>query len=133
MPRYNKERHDYGTAKEKLLQTKLQKVLGEELTATADRYCIFDWESCSSLVELKSRRPPYTAEQFSEWLLPSCKADYPTNKRKVFFYYWESGNKLYRLDYDADLFKTFKRGCPRYSEQEHLFVPAAVWREVKVE
>ena len=133
MPRYNKERHDYGTEKERTLKTVLETLVGEPLTGTKNLYSLFDWESPSYCVELKSRTAKYSPEQFEKWLLPSCKADFQTEKQKVFFYYWEKGHRLFRLDYHPDAFNTYQRGEPWGSEQEHLFIPSSEWREVKIE
>lgn len=133
MPRYNKTRHEYGTNKEKELKPFLEKIVGEEFRDAEKLYSIFDWETDSFLVELKSRTPQYSHDQFSEWLLPSCKADFQTTKQKIFFYYYEKSHKLYRLDYNPALFKTFKRGVPYGSAQEHLFCPASAWTEQKID
>lgn len=103
--------------------------MGEELKETPTLYSIFDWESENYLIELKSRTGQYTAESFDTWLLPCCKADFATDKKKVFFYFWSNGHKLYRLDYDSEKFATYQRGKPWGSDQEHLFIPKSEWSE----
>ena len=123
-------RHNFGLQKEKELKERIQSLVGETLNDSEKRFALFDWTTDNYLVELKSRRAQYSHEDFDEWVLPCCKADLPSEKKKVFFYYWEQGNRLFRLDYNPESFATFKRARPFWTSQEHYFVPADQFVEI---
>lgn len=125
-------RRTYGLEIERLLESTLEEIVGEPLTATTKRFSLFDWESDSYCVELKSRTSQYSPEQFETWLLPACKADLQTHKHKVFFMYWSKTGELYRLDYDPEKFSSYKREAPFFSSQVHYFVPAAHWIKLEI-
>ena len=126
--RYNKKRHDYGTKWEQKLQPLLEAFVGEPLTKTRHLYDIMDFVSKSYFVELKCRSKKYHPADFQTWLLPSCKgkeaAKHP-DKITIFFYYWETTDELYLIEYNDPLFQTFHREVPSWhlEKQEHYYVP----------
>lgn len=127
--RYNKQRHDFGTQQEERLKSLLEAFCGEPLTKTRHLYDIMDFESESFWIELKSRTKKYHPDDFSTWLLPSCKGDEASknkNKKTLFFYYWQVTDDLYVLEYDEVLFTTFVRQIPSWhkEQQEHFYIPA---------
>jgi len=127
----------YGENAEITLKSRLEAILGETLVKTPTKYDKFDWESESYFVELKSRRKPYTPASFPTWYLPVCKGLRASEETKkvVFFYYFDSVDELYRLDYCEELFDTFVREVPwgHRDKQVHYCIPAYRFQKIEPE
>ena len=137
-------RHVFGWKCEKILQPFLEQHLGQTLSKTSNRFNSIDYRGNDCIAELKSRPTldergeRQDSKKYQTWLLPSCKVIqrrtledgtskrvWITDKNNIyFFYFWEADNSLWALKYDRALFKTFLRGVPVFSEQEHFFIPS---------
>lgn len=124
----------FGLTREDRLKPVLERNVGEPLTKTAQRYDIFDFTSPSYLVELKCRSDAYTPDSFRTWLMPVCKGREASTSQKLtrFFYYFNSTNELFTLDYDKELFDTFTREVPEWhpDHQEHYYIPRDCWTKI---
>jgi len=127
----------YGENAEITLKSRLEKILGENLVKTPSKFDKFDWESESFFVELKSRRKPYTPASFATWYLPICKGIRASQETKkvVFFYYFDSVDELYRLDYCEELFDSFVREIPygHRDKQIHFCIPSYRFKKIESE
>jgi hypothetical protein len=131
------QKHLFGWKMEQLLRPYFEEVCGEELTPTTYRFDGCDLIGETFAVESKAR-PKYAIKSgkyqdmasYPTWVIPTCKVDkHTSDKRLIFFYYWEANQKLFFLEYDQELFDTFLRGVPYWTSQEHFFIPAEVWVE----
>lgn len=129
-------RRAFGLANEARLLPTLQSIIGEPLTRTSQRYDTFDFSSPNYDVELKCRSDSFTADSYDTWLMPVCKANKASlsKKRTAFFYYFNSTNELYRLDFNPELFTTFQRNIPPWNKdkQEHFYIPRECWTKCVV-
>ena len=71
--------------------------------------------------------------RYPTWLVPTCKIKNVSTRALTIFYYFESEDALFRLDYDANLFASFDKERPGWhsTAQEHFLIPAEVWTKVE--
>jgi hypothetical protein len=126
---FNAERSAYGLQQEDNLIERLSLIVGEELIKFPSRYSTFDFESENFLVELKSRRKTVSPSCFSTWLLPACKGEVARNSEKsvLFFYHWEVDDSLYYLEYNEELFDSFTKETPHFTNQLHYYISSSLW------
>jgi hypothetical protein len=120
----------YGLAKEEQLKPTLERVLRCPITKTTNPSALFDFESATHNIELKSRT--YRPEAFNTWLLPHCKVEgaRASPKKSLFFYYFEPDQSLYKIEYVEELFDTFETTTPWHTKQLHVLIPAVLFTKI---
>lgn len=124
-------RHTFGWNKETQLKPILESLHNLTFIKTYNRYDCIDFTNPSLNVELKSRVGASTT--YPSWLLPVIKARKAETSTAptVFYYYWTTDSKLFKLNYDKELFSKFRREYPPYNPtQEHFFIDAEEWEYV---
>lgn len=132
--------HTFGFGKETALKTRIEEVLGSEVTKAQERYAKFDYQSDEYYIELKSRRAtdrrgrPLLPDSNDTWLLPTCKKPTDDKKETIYFYFFEADNSLWYLVYDEELFATFHTDSPGWHQtgQPHYYIPKDVWTKVEL-
>jgi hypothetical protein len=127
----------FGLSWEKELMPLCAKVLNEEFVKTSYEYDTMDFQGKDCWAELKVRGPSYYPCQFQSWLLPYCKIQRAmTEEKQVFyFYYWTSTKQLFVIEYNKELFDTFRVDCPEWKQdkQIQIWVPSQHWEEITIE
>lgn len=131
------DKHTFGWEKEYALKVRLENALEEQIIKSKSRYATYDFESESWFIELKCRCKfdkngnLLLYSTHNTWLLPTCKeALADKGKSVVFFYYFEGDQTLWYLIYDPDLFATFERRVPFFTNQEHFYIPKECWTQL---
>ena len=107
-----KQRYAFGKQKEVEFFDKLQALYPEEtITHLQSKYSKFDYESESKVFELKSRTFPVT--KYPDTLLTQDKI-IGLKKELIVFFQFTDG--LYKIDYDREIFDSFKRKTLRVNE-----------------
>ena len=105
---YN-ERRAYGIKKEEELLPKLKQQFDETLIKSSFRYDKFDYYGEKYIIELKSRRINHN--KFETTLINKHKCEYADKNfkdKKVIFCFHFIDNVILYIDYDKELFDTFK-------------------------
>ena len=122
--------HTFGWNQECNLLQRMEVDQGLKLKKIEERFSVLDFQTSrkNHFVELKSRTDRYWRNTISEWLVPSCKIkNLKPNQSLTIYYYWANDNSLWRLDYDAELFKRFRDEVPSHHTERHLYIPDSVW------
>jgi hypothetical protein len=124
-------RHTFGWKKEEQLKPILESLHNLSFIKTYNRYDCIDFINPTLNVELKSRVGSST--DYPTWLLPVIKANKAEREPNptVFYYYWTTDSTLWKLNYNKELFNTFRREFPSFNQyQEHFFIDADEWEYV---
>ena len=130
---------------ESQLLPRLEASLGRALLKSAGRFATHDYRGVETEggmpldVELKTRPARdrrgnlQNPGRYPTWLVPTCKIKNVSTRALTIFYYFESEDALFRLDYDANLFASFDKERPGWhsTAQEHFLIPAEVWTKVE--
>jgi hypothetical protein len=93
--------YNFGIAQENTLLPKLSAFFGETLVKTS-KLCKWDFESVSTVYEMKSRNNTYNA--YPTTLLPFDKI--VTDKKQVFIFNFQ--DNVYYIEYSKSLFDSFE-------------------------
>ena len=139
MQRFNSERHQFGKLGEEEILPILEVLLGENLTPTEKLYDVFDAESESYWIELKTRTAKYhwSDKCMKEgWLIPKCKIDRALKEKKKtnFYYYWTSDKSLWELEFNPEILEGLICKIPWFhaDKQPHYYFPQELWTEIQI-
>ena len=133
-------RHVFGWRKEEELKELLELVLDEPLRKMAARFSYYDFEGTKFRAELKCRRTFNEKGYFQDsnsyptWLVPASKTWGARDETKtlIIFYYYEGDNTLWYIQYDKELFATFKCVVPSKHTADHYYIPKECFTRVEV-
>ena len=124
--RFNAERHAIGQQGFEEVAPFVERILGEPITPTAAFYDTMDAESEHWLIEIKKRTAKYhytdKVIQKEGWLIPlsKVKRGYTSDKRVVFYYFWEQDKTLWELEFHKELFDSLTPAVPWFHKQRQL-------------
>jgi hypothetical protein len=129
-----RQRLTFGKKAEYALKPRLEAFLNITLTPTVNQNDKVDYMTANGeYVELKSRPAsrnfntitPQDAKTYSAWLFPVCKTLNLNNTLHI-FYWFESDDKLFYLQYDEEKFRNFRTTVPyrHAGNQLHYLIPA---------
>lgn len=133
--RYNKERHDYGTANQRTLIPFLESYLGERIAETTAFYDTIDGKTASYDIEIKSRKPNYSYKDFyimrDGWLLPACKIEHARKSKRPFlcFYYWLCDKSVWVFEFSEEAMEGLEPFVPSWHKEQqlHYNIPFNRW------
>lgn len=95
-----------GEANEKFLLTFFQEKIDKDLELAGDKYCVVDYISLNTLVELKSRRNAY--RQYPDTMVGMNKIKYMLNDRRKCYCVFSFIDGLYAIEITEDAVKKFR-------------------------